>query len=544
MILLLSTIRRYLQQHVAWAVFLILSLSLATPQLEAKEQYRVTSHSSKFISFDGTGLATTLIVPQGRRDQTFPAIIMGGVWAMPAELFIKQAQRIASRGYVVLVYTSRGFGFSEGIIDIGGEKDVRDVSALIDWLQSQPQVDPSAIGATGVSLGGGTALNAAAYDSRIKAVSVMSSWCDLEKVLYDHGTSPGIWGDLLIYMARTLGRTGDYHGDLFTRLKQYAVPVEELRAWAQVRSPIYSIDVYNQRNLPIYIQQGLNDQLFPARLMVKFFEKLTSPKKIDLILGEHMTSEIPGIVGLQQEAWDRSIDWFEVYLKNREESKNIKGDQFRTVLKGRNEKVSFPAPPAPARSSFQLSAPRGSKPGKIISQNSGLPVENAAKVIMSGKILTANNGIPIISAALESLTGISPAVFSRAMRTDKVAIFQTDKLEADKAVIGIPKVSFWIEPSIQKPQLVAYLYRVNWLGAAYPIAFGPITLHDARPGEPVRVSTELTYSSYEVPKGSHLLLAIDTYDPYFLPATKQKYSVKFLFGADYPATVDIPLIDR
>ena len=65
---------------------------------------------------------------------------------------------------------ARGHGLSEGVaMDFGWYGDV-DVSAGVDFLAAQPEVDAGRIGAVGISMGGEEAIGAAAIDARIRAV--------------------------------------------------------------------------------------------------------------------------------------------------------------------------------------------------------------------------------------------------------------------------------------------------------------------------------------------------------------------------------------
>ena len=77
---------------------------------------------------------------------------------------------LARHGYGVLLYDARGMGRSGGrAMDFGWYGD-RDVAAAVSFLASRPEVDPTKIGAVGLSMGGEEAVGAAALDQRIRAV--------------------------------------------------------------------------------------------------------------------------------------------------------------------------------------------------------------------------------------------------------------------------------------------------------------------------------------------------------------------------------------
>lgn len=83
---------------------------------------------------------------------------------------LDQAAVLAGHGYGVLLYDDRGHGRSGGAgMDFGWWGD-RDVAAAVSYLESRPDVEPGRIGVLGLSMGGEQAINAAATDSRIRAV--------------------------------------------------------------------------------------------------------------------------------------------------------------------------------------------------------------------------------------------------------------------------------------------------------------------------------------------------------------------------------------
>ncbi len=77
---------------------------------------------------------------------------------------------LARGGYGVLALDARGSGESGGHGMLWGWYGERDTRAAVDWLSARPEVDPSRIGAVGLSMGGEEAITAAAADDRIRAV--------------------------------------------------------------------------------------------------------------------------------------------------------------------------------------------------------------------------------------------------------------------------------------------------------------------------------------------------------------------------------------
>lgn len=138
--------------------------------------------------WDGAQMGALVLVPQGQGAGPFPLIVMPASWSLPNLEYLGRATQLASDGYVVVSYTSRGFWDSAGQIDIAGPDTVEDVSAVIDWALAHTPANPNAIGASGISYGAGISLLAAERDPRIKAVAALSGWADLEASLYSNRT--------------------------------------------------------------------------------------------------------------------------------------------------------------------------------------------------------------------------------------------------------------------------------------------------------------------------------------------------------------------
>lgn len=80
------------------------------------------------------------------------------------------AARLIEAGYGVLLYDQRALGESSGDTLSLGWLDGDDLLAVIAFAQTRPQVDPSRIGAVGLSGGGHIALNALHQGAPLKAV--------------------------------------------------------------------------------------------------------------------------------------------------------------------------------------------------------------------------------------------------------------------------------------------------------------------------------------------------------------------------------------
>lgn len=70
-----------------------------------------------------------------------PAVLLGHGFGGSKDDLRAQAETLARDGYAVLTWSARGFGASGGRVGLNDpEREVADVSRLIDWLAEQPEV--------------------------------------------------------------------------------------------------------------------------------------------------------------------------------------------------------------------------------------------------------------------------------------------------------------------------------------------------------------------------------------------------------------------
>lgn len=133
-----------------------------------------------FRAADGVTLSGTIYVPDRH---PAPAVVLvhmlhrsGGDWTPLAE-------PLRAAGFVVLAIDLRGHGASGGAVDEGNLSVlVKDVAAGAAWLKSHPDVDPQRLGMVGASLGANLVVLAAAADSSVRSVALLSAGLDYRGV--------------------------------------------------------------------------------------------------------------------------------------------------------------------------------------------------------------------------------------------------------------------------------------------------------------------------------------------------------------------------
>ncbi len=126
----------------------------------------------------GIGVAAIVHVPRGDMPSGgWPAIVVSppdaGVKEQTAGLYAKKLNRL---GFVTVAFDPRGFGESgglhRGLLDQFGMAE--DVMSAVSMMRQLPMVNREQVFAMGIASGSVTAVMATAFDSRIKAVAMVT----------------------------------------------------------------------------------------------------------------------------------------------------------------------------------------------------------------------------------------------------------------------------------------------------------------------------------------------------------------------------------
>lgn len=181
----------------------------------ASQTYAYTTHDAFITVFDGpnddhqVSIDTTIYLPENAIPSSpQPALLVThgfGNNKLSTEV-VSTADYFARHGYIVLTYSSQGFGQSSGCIRLDSfDYDVKDAMQLIDRVLDDPDFlvngvaisslvardDKGAkLGAIGGSYGGGIMLNLAAMDERIRAIVPGRTWNSLQYSLLPNNLVP------------------------------------------------------------------------------------------------------------------------------------------------------------------------------------------------------------------------------------------------------------------------------------------------------------------------------------------------------------------
>ena len=252
-----------------------------------------------YKTFDGKTISAFLWVPFNlKRDGTNPGIVLphGGPTGQTVDSFNKTAAALASRGYVCIapnVRGSTGYGMEfqrANYKDLGGG-DLQDEVHAAHFLAATGYVDPAKIGITGGSYGGYMAMIAI-------------------------GRTPDVWAASVELFGITDWLTEQEHEE--PTLQQYdqsilGDPVKDRKSYEDA-SPI---KYFKNAKAPLLILQGANDIRDPKEEAEQAETILKKEGKT--VEAHYYPDEGHGFAKRENQidAMQRTVDWFDRYLKNK-----------------------------------------------------------------------------------------------------------------------------------------------------------------------------------------------------------------------------------
>jgi ABC-2 type transport system ATP-binding protein len=190
------------------------------------------------------------------------------------------ARKASERGYIVLRYSSRGFGETKGQVNLVGPAETQDMVEAVQWLNNPanvPSIWVDHIGQYGGSYGGAHALNLARRNlPAVRAVVPAATWHDLHYGLLPNGVLKVAY-ESGFYAAGRLRTDGynNYDPAIDTGYAQAAssADMDGLKATLQSRSVV---DKWSEikPTTAVFLAQGLNDGLFSGNDAIETFQHL------------------------------------------------------------------------------------------------------------------------------------------------------------------------------------------------------------------------------------------------------------------------------
>lgn len=461
----------------------------------------------------------------GRR----PAVLIGHGFGGSKDDVRPEAEKLARDGYAVLTWSARGFGRSSGRIGLNDpDAEVADVSKLIDWLATRPEVrldkagDPR-VGVTGASYGGAVSLLAAGHDPRVDAIAPSITYWNLADALFPNGVFKKLWAGIFINSGGGCSHFEPRLCAMYNRVAEAGKPDAEARALLSSRSPSAVAD---RIKVPTLITQGQTDSLFPlgqADAMAKAIRANGAPVDVDWIAGGHdggdmETDRVEARVG----------SWFDRYLKDDENADT--GPAFRVTRTGGIDSTD---------GAVQLKGASGDT-------YPGLEGTEHAVPLGTGREQRFQNPAGASPPAISALPGLGGAGGLSQLSSLGVGVsldfpgqyarFDSAPVRTGLRVTGSPTVKVHVTSSTDDAVLFGKVYDVG-PGGAQPVLpaqlVAPLRVTGAKAGKDVTIV--LPAIDHEIQKGHRLRLVLASTDlGYASPAAPATYTVSLRSDLQVP----------
>ncbi len=487
-------------------------------------------------------------------------------------------QQLAAHGYVVLRYSSRGFGETPGEVDLMGPKETQDLLDAVDWLNNPRspvvggKVIRNRIGQFGGSYGGAHAWAlAASGHPAVRTTIPTATWTDIYDALVPNGVmllayANGFYGSGYGPAAGALGGKLSTQQNYSLNLHRWmgevnsGVGVEDAKAGMAERS--VGSD-YSRVKIPVFIVQGLNDGLFNANQAIEAYQAIRANKvKARLYLGGIGHPPSDGSLDSPEATYvgTEVLAWFDHYLKgvrNGIDQQPLiefsEADYFHNAWDGTTrtaKRYPFAAPATvhlcttgPSGGTLSSGPCPGARPAVASNANAGTGYDQEpvtagyAEDLEKGFAAQLGTGVPDLTTA--------PTILN----------YETGALAAPLTLAGIPKLRLQVSAADVLPvgvepataaafQLDPKLYDVAPDGTASLLTRGAFAepLASVAPGTATVPAHEVAFDanglSNTIPAGHRLRIALQTSDAPYLRPTPNPFAVAILPGS----TVDLPVL--
>ncbi|WP_406004112.1 alpha/beta fold hydrolase [Streptomyces sp. NBC_00987] len=469
----------------------------------------------RMMKADGVSVDTSYFTAgsTGRR----PAVLIGHGFGGSKDDVRAQAEQLARSGYAVLTWSARGFGKSGGDISLNApDREVADVSRLIDWLADRPEVELDAkgdprVGITGASYGGAVSLLAAGYDKRVDAIAPQITYWNLADALFPDGVFKKLWAGIFVTTGGGCQKFEKRLCEMYERVAVSGRPDTAARALLTERSPSAVAD---RIKVPALIVQGQSDSLFPlgqADAMARAVSGNGAPVAVDWIAGGHDGGD------RETDRVQRRIgDWFDRYLKDDKGADT--GPGFRVTRTGGIDSTDGAA--------LTRGASSDTYPG-LSSGTESVALGGSTKTFRNpaGANPPAISAVPGVGGGLAQLSSLGvglsidfPGQYAR---------FDSAPLDEPLSVTGSPAVQVDVKAGHGDAVLFGKVYDVSPDGRQQVLPaqlVAPFRITPDRQGKPVRLT--LPAIDHRFDAGHRLRLVLSATDlGYASPAEPTTYTV-------------------
>jgi putative CocE/NonD family hydrolase len=513
--------------------------------------------ADRFAQVRGAGTFASVQIPGADPDVMLDAGVFVPLTAGPHPVVVMPAPlaptgwrsypgmllNFALKGYLAVAYSERGLAKSTGYIDVAGPRDRADGSAVIDWILENhaDRVNPDQIGFAGSSYGAGQSLIIAAHDDRVKAVCAQSAWADLGRSLYENETRHMLAFEALagLFGEDRLSEEVRVIFDDFRANKN----IDKLLEFAADRSPVTYVERLKNRRVPIFLGTYWHETIFSVPAVVEFFNQLTGPRRLLVMIGDHGGDEVKGFLGGISRPTATTFRWLDHHLLGKEngigEDGNVHTEYMHNLFELRKS-TDWQSYMLPTRR-FYLDQPRpGSTDGALTSR----PASGWTMTFDAGTDTAAQVAPQLVQTGVLERLG-APIVYETMLISRRdAAVWVTDPLAGPSQLTGNVRLRLTVRPSAPTATLVTHLFDLApGSGKAKIITSAPFTLLNDREGEARTIDIQLQPADYRIPAGNQVALVIDTKDRFFADASVSGSQIEISSPEGVASYLELPLTD-
>ncbi|MFE0579264.1 CocE/NonD family hydrolase [Streptomyces sp. NPDC058874] len=496
----------------------------------AEARARSVFTRGKVTGADGDLLDAALWRHTGIRPR--PMIVMPSPWTSLGWLvYAVQATLFAARGYDVIAYSARGFGGSEGQVDVAGPLDVADGSRALDHLIERSTGPVTKVGFLGASYGSGIGQLVAAHDTRVDAVVALSSWGDLGEAFHENSTRH-VAAVRALLEAAAKARLSPQTRSAFDHLLTGS-DIRGVLRWAEVRSPLTHVKELNRRRVPVFFSHAWHETLFPLNQTLRMFNELTGPKRLAVSVGDHSGPETAGVLGLPNRIWTDAHRWFDHHLKGIDNGIDGEGQFLGEVMWSRTLEPR-PTWPSATERLHRL----------YLAGDGGLGPETVAgwtATVLCGMDTPATVADSVVASGYAEMAGRPKAYPAEGIDRTVAAVWTAEPAAETVRLRGTPRLRVTYRAANPGSTFVAYLFDAGPDGTAHLITHAPFSDLQSPPDSLISADIELQATAYDVRRGHRLMLVIDARDPFYADANLPRATLAFTSPEATPSCLDLPL---
>ncbi|WEH17849.1 alpha/beta fold hydrolase [Streptomyces sp. VNUA24] len=522
-----GALRRRPRRTLAAAAAVVVLAGAGTWTATASDEAAPVKRTDRAVdTAEGVRIDTSYFTSGG--DGRRPAVLLGHGFGGSKNDVREQAEDLARDGYAVLTWSARGFGGSTGKIGLNDPKgEVADVSKLIDWLATRPEVqldkkgDPR-LGMAGASYGGAISLLTAGYDDRVDAIAPAITYWNLADALFPNGVFKKLWAGLFVNTGGGCEKFETQLCEMYQRVAESGRPDAQAVKLLAERSPEA---VGDRIKVPTLLMQGQTDSLFPlgqADAAAKAIKANGAPVDVDWISGGHDGGDME-----TSRVQARTRAWFDRYLKD------DKG--------------------ADTGSAFRVTRTLGTGSGDGEPRLAGTTDDtypglegDLTKIALTGREQSFENPAGANPPAISALPGLGAGGGLAQLSSLGVGIsldfpgqfaaFQSKPVADDLQITGSPRATVHVRSTTEDAVLFAKVYDVGPDGRSQVLPaqlVDPVRVEGAKSGKDVTLT--LPAIDHELDDGHRLRLVLASTDlGYASPTTPATYTVSLKGGLEVP----------